>query len=101
MSNTKFLSDDVKKIAGIARIPITDSQAGDLADGFNKTMVVVEELKNVDVSGTTTTSQVTGLENVLREDVVDTSRMFSQEEALANAKRIHNGYFVVDQILED
>jgi len=44
--------------------------------------------------------QVTGLENATREDEVQEERMFTQEEALRNAPRTHNGYFVVDQILD-
>lgn len=99
MKGMTFSSADVQKIAKLANIPVTDALAEDLADGFTKTMTVVDELTRVDVEGIEATNQVTGLENVLREDEIDTSRIFSQEEALANAKRTHNGFFVVDQIL--
>jgi Glu-tRNAGln amidotransferase C subunit. len=44
---------------------------------------------------------VTDLENVFREDEVDENQMLSQDKALQQAKNKHNGYFVVDQILED
>ena len=79
-------------------MPVTDEEASVLAEGFTTTMKVVDELGKVDVQGVTPTSQVTGFENVLREDEIDTSRMFTQEQALANGKRTHNGFFVVDQI---
>lgn len=101
MKGSKFTSSDVQKIAELANIPITDELAEDLAEGFTKTMTVVDELIKVDVEGVEITNQVTGLENVLREDEIDTARMFTQEHALLNARRTHNGYFVVDQILED
>lgn len=101
MKGSIFSSSDVTKIAKLANIPLTDDQANDLATGFTKTMSVVDELTSVDVTGVEATNQVTGLENVLREDEVDSSRMFTQEQALAGAKRTHNGCFVVDQILED
>lgn len=101
MKGSTFSSSDVSKIAKLANIPITEARAEDLAQGFTKTMVVVDELTKVDVQNVEPTNQVTGLENVLREDVVDTTRMFTQEEALKNAKRTHNGFFVVDQVLED
>ena len=97
----KFTSEDVHKIAKLANIPITIREEAALAQGFNTTMKVVDTLFSVDVKGVTPTSQVTGLENVFREDEIDGARMFTQEEALANAPRKHNGYFVVDQILED
>lgn len=97
----KFTSDDVHKIAKLANIPVSEQEESALADGFNTTMKVVDTLFSVDVTGVTPTSQVTGLENVFREDEIDATREFTQDEALANAPRKHNGYFVVDQILED
>lgn len=99
MKGKKFSSQDVSRIAVLAQIPINEDQAKDLADGFTKTMKVVDELTQVDVTGVEPTSQVTGLENVFREDEIDTTRMFTQEQALSNAKITHNGFFVADQIL--
>jgi aspartyl/glutamyl-tRNA(Asn/Gln) amidotransferase C subunit len=97
----KFTSEDVHKIAKLANIPVSPREEAALADGFNTTMKVVDILFSVDVAGVIPTSQVTGLENVFREDEIDGSRMFTQDQALANAPRKHNGYFVVDQILEN
>ena len=97
----KFTKDDVHKIAKLANIPITTREEAVIAAGFNTTMNVVDTLFSVDVKGVVPTSQVTGLENVFREDEIDAARVFTQEEALANAPRKHNGYFVVDQILQD
>jgi len=101
MNVKTFTSTDVQKIAKLAHIPITDDQANELAQGFTKTMKVVDTLSEVDVLHIEPTSQVTGLENVFREDEIDTTRMFTQEQALANAKRTHNGFFVVDQVIEE
>lgn len=92
---------DVKKVAALANLPLSDKEVTELTDAFKKTLDVVNELQKLDTKNVQPTSQVTGLENVMREDTVDTSRMFSQEEALANAPRKHNGYFVVDQVLEE
>ena len=97
----KFTSDDVHKIAKLANIPVTTREEVALAEGFNTTMKVVDPLFSVDIKGVVPTSQVTGLENVFREDEIDGERQFTQDQALANAPRKHNGYFVVDQILED
>ncbi len=97
----KFTSEDVHKIAKLANIPVSPREEAALADGFNTTMKVVDTLFSVNVAGVDPTSQVTGLENVFREDEIDGSRMFTQDQALSNAQRKHNGYFVVDQILED
>lgn len=63
-------------------------------------MEVVEELNTVDVTGVKPTDHVTGLENIFREDILDETRMFTQEQSLSNAPRTSNGYFVVDQVIE-
>jgi aspartyl/glutamyl-tRNA(Asn/Gln) amidotransferase C subunit len=62
---------------------------------------VVDQLRELDTNQTQPTHQVTGLENVWREDKVDKQKMFTQEEALENSKATHQGYFVVPRILEE
>lgn len=101
MSNSIITTDTVKHIAELANIPITPDEGVKLAEGFNKTLAVVDELNEIDTQDIEPTHHVTGLENVFREDIVDSDRMFSQEEALQNAKDTHNGYFVIEQILEE
>jgi aspartyl-tRNA(Asn)/glutamyl-tRNA(Gln) amidotransferase subunit C len=97
---TTFTPQDVDRIAKLALIPVSDEEKKELAGGFNTVIEVLDTLKKVDVSHTEPTHQVTGLENVYREDEVDESRMFTQEEALANAPKKHDGYFMVDQVID-
>ena len=59
---------------------------------------VFEKLKEVDTKGVEITSQVTGLENVTRND--KESPCLSQDETLSNAKDKHNGLFKVKAVLE-
>jgi len=100
MAAMHFTPDDVKKVSELASIPLTQQETETLATGFTQTMKVVDTLSSVGVANVEPTSQVTGLENVFREDEIDTTRMFSQTEALANAKTTHNGYFVVSRVLD-
>ena len=90
----------VHHIAQLANIPVTADEEKKLADGFSTTLAVVDELKKVDTKGVEPTHQVSGLVNIFRDDVVDAERMFTQEQALANAPHTHDGFFVVDQILD-
>ncbi len=90
----------VRHMALLANIPISADEEKKLADGFTATMKVVNQLNELNVTGVEPTHQVTGLTNVLREDVVDEDQMFTQEQALMNAKQTHNGFIVVDQILD-
>lgn len=97
---TSMNSATVHHVAQLANIPVTTDEEKKLADGFSTTLGVVDELKNVNTKDVESTHQISGLVNVFRKDVVDTDRMFTQEQALANAPQIHNGFFVVDQILD-
>lgn len=71
-----------------------------LANAFTETIEVVANLGTLDTSQTPPTHQVTGLENAWREDALDSDRMFTQEQALANAPTTHDGFFVVPQVIE-
>ncbi len=90
----------VHHIAQLANIPVTADEEKKLADGFSTTLGVVDELKKVHTKDIEPTHQVSGLVNVFREDIVDADRMFTQEQALSNAPESHNGFFVVEQILD-
>ncbi len=91
----------VAHVAQLAHLPIQDAQVVVLVREFNETLDVIENLHEVDVSTTEPTHQVTGLENAWRDDVVDEERMFTQDEALANAPKKHDGFFVVPRILHN
>lgn len=99
MKSTTFTASDVDAIARLSTIPVSDDEKKSLADGFTKVLGVLDRLKNAVVKGIDPTHQVTGLENITREDEVDTARMFTQEQALANAPKKYNGFFVVDRVL--
>ncbi len=97
----KISKNTVNHIAKLTRIPVSEKEKTDLAEGFNKVLAIIDELFKVDVRKVEPTHQVTGLENVLREDRIDEEKMLSQEQALGNTKNKYNGYFVVDQILAE
>lgn len=99
MSN-KITKQQVQHIANLANIPVDDQEAEKLGKGFEDTLETIKDLQSIDTTEIEPTHQVTGLENVLREDVVDDSRTFSQEEALANAKQTHDGFFVVPRVIK-
>lgn len=97
----KVSTAQVKHIANLANIPITTREQQELAAAFSETLAVVDNLLKINIKNIEPTHQVNDLENVLREDKVDEERMFSQEEALANAARTHEGYFVVPRVIDE
>jgi aspartyl-tRNA(Asn)/glutamyl-tRNA(Gln) amidotransferase subunit C len=90
---------DVKHVAKLANLPLAPSEKEKFEKQLSEILSYVEKLKEVDTKNVETTSQVTGLENVARED--ETKPSLTQEEALSNTKSQHNGLFKVKAILED
>ncbi len=91
---------DVKHLAKLANLSPDPSLIPALQSGVETTLEYAKILSKVDVSHVGVTNEITGLTNILREDVVDDSRTFSQAEALSNSASSHKGFFMVDAILE-
>lgn len=92
--------DEVKKIAKLANLKLQDHEVDLFATQFTETVDVINELNEVDTSTVSATYQVTGLSNITREDVIETSRILPQEIALREAKLTHNGFFVVPRVID-
>ena len=90
---------DIKKIAKLANLKIKPEDEEKFEKQLNEILGYVEKLKEVDTKGIEITSQVTGLENVTRED--KTAISLSQEEVLSGTKSQHNGLFKVNAILDN
>lgn len=90
---------DVAHVAKLANLPLTPVEEKKFEKQLSEILSYVEKLKEVDTKNVETTSQVTGLENVIRED--QTSPSITQEEALSNTKSKYNGLFKVKAILEE
>jgi aspartyl-tRNA(Asn)/glutamyl-tRNA(Gln) amidotransferase subunit C len=84
----------------LAKLTILDDDLVKLQGQLSEIVSLVDELQKIDTTDVPVTSQVTGLENVWREDEVDSTRVLSQESALAMAKKQHNGFFVTSNVFE-
>ena len=62
--------DDVLKLARLARLTITDEEVEKYRIELSEILQYVQQLQDADVTGLEPTSQVTGLKNVMREDVI-------------------------------
>lgn len=89
----------VQKVAKLASLPLTPEEEEKFSKELSETLDYVKQLDEVDTSGIEPTSQVTGLVNVTREDIVGES--LSQEQALSNAKSTYKGYIKVSAILSE
>ena len=91
---------DVAHIAALANLQITDVQKEKFSSQLSSVLGYMASIQSLNTDGVIETAQVTGLTNVFREDSIDEKRTFTQEEALKNAKRTYNGYFVVPAVFE-
>lgn len=92
--------EETKKIAALADLPLSPKQTVKFSSQLSIVLEYISKIQSLDTNGVTETSQVTGLTNVFREDIIDETRMLTQKQALSNAKHIHNGYFMVDALFE-
>lgn len=66
----KLESQDIDHIAKLARLHLSEEEKTMYADQLSAVFGYVAMLQEVDTDGVPETSQVTGLEDVVREDVV-------------------------------
>ena len=100
MAQTNITVDDVAKVGLLANLPLSEAEKKLFADQFSTTIDVVNQLNEIHTTLIAPTSQVTHLENVARPDVIDHDRILPQAVALSGARNVHQGFFVVKQILE-
>ena len=90
-TSVQITAKDFDHIVNLARLTITPkdrSIAGQLAQAVQ----YVEVLDELDTSAVKPTFQVNHKKNIFRDDVVEIS--LSQDMALSQAPKKHNGYFV-------
>ncbi len=94
-------SINVAHLATLTNIPVNDEEVNKFSSQFASTLDTIKTLEELSTERVEATPQVTGQQNVYREDVIDTSRSFSQQQALSNAKQTYKGFFVVPAVLNE
>lgn len=89
---------NVSHVAKLANLPISPAEKEKFEKQLDETIEYIKGLDEVDTKKIEPTSQVIGLENITRDDVSKPS--LTQEEVLSNTNSKHNGFFKVDQVLE-
>ena len=94
----KLTKKEVKHVADLSNLVLTEEEIAKFTPQLDKIIEFVGTLDEVDTKNVEPTSQTTGLKNVLRDDIIKSDELLSQEEALSNTDG-HNGYFKVKAIL--
>lgn len=69
---TQITNDDVQHLARLSNLQLTDDEVSSLQGDLENILGYIEQLSELDTSGVEPTYQVTDLQNVWREDEVDT-----------------------------
>ena len=86
----KLTKEEAEHIAYLARLGLTEEEKGKFTQQLSSILDYVEQLKEVDTSGVEPTAQVTGLENVIRDDVAEGCDKETRDGLLKNVPEIED-----------
>ena len=91
-------SQQVRHIAKLARIGMTDAEIEALVPELNNILGWVEQLGEVDTDGVDPLTAVIDQKLRLRDDVVNDGNI--RDDILANAPEAQHGFFAVPKVIE-
>ena len=88
----------VKKVAGLAKLRVSDARCAQMADELSTILNWIEQLNEVDTEGVEPMTSAVAARLPTREDVVTDGG--DPERVLSNAPRREKGFFVVPKVVE-
>lgn len=95
---TKISRDDVQHLAQLSNLALSDDEIDGLQTDIGNILGYVEQLGELDTSGVEPTYQVTDLENVWRDDVIDDYGI-DRDDLIALAPEAKDGQIKVPKVL--
>lgn len=90
--------DTVKRVASLARIAVSNSEAEKMQGELNAILGFVEQLNEVDVAGVEPMTSVVDVKMKKRVDVVSDGN--KADDILANAPETDDHFFMVPKVIE-
>ncbi|WP_306028416.1 Asp-tRNA(Asn)/Glu-tRNA(Gln) amidotransferase subunit GatC [Stappia sp. MMSF_3263] len=90
--------DTVKRVAHLARIKVTDDEAGKMTGELNTILAFVEQLDEVDVEGVEPMTSVVKQEMKKRQDTVTDGGY--PDKVTGNAPASDDNFFMVPKVVE-
>ncbi|WP_249696524.1 Asp-tRNA(Asn)/Glu-tRNA(Gln) amidotransferase subunit GatC [Stappia sp. WLB 29] len=90
--------DTVKRVAHLARVKVTDEEAGRMTGELNTILAFVEQLDEVNVDGVEPMTSVVHQQMKKRADVVSDGGY--PEKVVANAPASDDNFFMVPKVVE-
>lgn len=95
---TQISTKDVQYLAGLSNLQLDENEVENLRIDLEHILGYIAQLSELDTTGVEPTYQVTNLQNVWRDDVVDTYGI-SKDELLALAPAVENQQIKVPKVL--
>ncbi len=95
----KLSKEEVLHISRLARVGVTDAEVDKMREQLSNILDNFEILREVNTDGIPPTAQSIALQNVIRDDTVESS--LTQADVLANAPRQEGEFFKVNAVLEE
>lgn len=94
---TQISRDDVLALARLSSLQLTDDETDALTNDLGSIIEYVQQLNELDTNGVEPTYQVTGLENVWRNDEVNSG--IAADKLLGLAPETHDNQIKVPKVL--
>ncbi len=95
----KIDKKQIQRIADLARLELSDDELEKYRNQISDILVYIDQLQEVNTDNVEPTAQITGLENVLREDKICEWDKEESEKALNQAPELKNNQVKVKRVL--
>lgn len=95
----KLEKKDLEHIAELARLELTEEEYEKYGNQLSDILAYFEQLKEVNTDTVEPTAQVTGLKNVMREDIIKNWDKNEISEALNQAPEVEDNQVKVKKVL--
>ena len=95
----KIDQTQVKKVARLARLELTEAEVAEFTDQLSEILDYVEKLNELDTENVEPLAHCLPITNCFREDIIKES--LGTEKTLANAPQRDGEFFKVPKILDD
>ena len=95
----KLSKGQVKKVASLANLPISEEDEEKYSEQLSKVLDYIDQLNTAETKGVEPLFNVSGLNNVMAED--DVLESLSQDEALKNSPNHKDGFFVTKGVFDN
>jgi aspartyl-tRNA(Asn)/glutamyl-tRNA(Gln) amidotransferase subunit C len=90
--------DTVDKVAHLARLELSPEETDTMINDMNRILGFMDKLNEIDTTGVEPLIYMTNEVNVFRDDVV--KQEITHEEALLNAPKHDDKYFLVSKVID-